>query len=553
MSSTSALGAPEAGHGVANSLTPAPPNVHNNTNTAPQDTNTAPQEVSPVRRTRGLQLAHLWLIVPLAFAWFAAGIDYIEPYDFWWNVKSGQIMAQTGRFLATDVLAWTPVREPYYNPQWGSQLLFYWLYALSPYLLLTVRAVIITATCALVLKLGAWKSGSLRAATVAALIAYLASWTNYGMRPQLLAILPFVAFYFLLERKDAYPKWLPMLVPIMLFWVNVHGSFFLGVALLGIYAAGTLLERIGSAQGRKWLLSRPALWQAGWFTAAALTSLANPYFTGIFNYFFVATNDPIARSLNIEWQSPTLSDGTGMLFFASLLLFVGAIYASRRRLRPTEILLILAFGYLSLTSLRNVMWWNWITAPIMAANLATIAANRKARQSQHGAMPIADPQPAARNPAGLPVLNTVIAVMLVGGALLFTPLWRRANPLVPTPAKVALAADTPTQMAAYLKTSNVPGPVFNYMEWGGYLENELYPQYRMFIDGRFEARQVQVWQDYLSVSRGRADWQRTLDRYGVRTLILSKAFHKDLIPFVLTSPAWQKVHEDGTGMVFVRR
>lgn len=513
-----------------------------------------PPTAEEATRTKGVQLKHIWPIVPLAFAWFAAGIDYIEPYDFWWNVKSGQIMAQTGHFLSTDVLAWTPVREPYYNPQWGSQLLFYWLYALSPYLLLTVRALIITATVGLVLKLGAWKSGSLRAATVATLAAFLASWTNYGIRPQLFAIVPFVAFYSLLERKDASPKWLPLLVPIMLFWVNVHGSFFLGIAMLGIYAASTLLEKVGSVGGRKWLTSRFALWQGIWFAVAALSTFANPYFTGIYNYFFVATNDPIARTLNVEWQSPTLYEGTGLLFFANLLLFAGAIYMSRRRLRPTEILLILAFGYLSLTSLRNVMWWNWITAPIMAANLAGAGGWGLGARSHTGAGNN-EPAPGLQPPAPrkeLPALNTTLAAMLVGGALLFTPLWRQANPLVPTPAKVALAADTPVQMAAYLKTGNVPAPVFNYMEWGGYLENELYPQYRMFIDGRFEARQVQVWYDYLSISRGRADWQQTLDRYGVRTLILSKAFHKDLIPFVLTSPTWRKVHDDKTGMVFVR-
>ena len=82
---------------------------------------------------------HLWAILPFAIAWFAASIDMIEPFDFWWNVKSGQIMMQTGQFLGTDVLVWSPVREPYSNPQWGSQLLFYWFYAISPYLMLTMR------------------------------------------------------------------------------------------------------------------------------------------------------------------------------------------------------------------------------------------------------------------------------------------------------------------------------------------------------------------------------------------------------------------------------
>ena len=60
--------------------------------------------------TRGLRLRHLWAIVPFAVAWFAASIDYIEPFDFWWTVKSGQIMTQTSAFLGTDVLVWSPLR-----------------------------------------------------------------------------------------------------------------------------------------------------------------------------------------------------------------------------------------------------------------------------------------------------------------------------------------------------------------------------------------------------------------------------------------------------------
>jgi hypothetical protein len=498
-------------------------------------------------------------------AWFAASIDYIEPFDFWWNVKIGQIMTQTGAFLGTDALVWSPVRQPYSNPQWGSQLLFYWVYALSPFLLLTLRAIIITGTVGLLLRLCKWRSGSMRAASVATLVAYLTAWTNYGMRPQLFAFLPFVGFLFILERKDAHPKWLPLLVPIMLFWVNVHGSFFLGVALMGIYALGTIIEKGISLEGRQWLRSRAAMWQAGWIVATLLVTLANPYFLSIYRYFFIATNDPIARSLNMEWQAPTLYDGTGQIFFAQLLILAASFYFAKRRLRPTEVLLILAFGYLSLISLRNVMWWGWITAPMMAVNLAAagrlFAESRKQKAEGNAEAAEAEstqnPQSAIPNPKReLASLNWVIAGLLLGGALIFTPLWRGANPLLPAPARVALSASTPSKLAAFLKGGSVQEPIFNYMEWGGYLEWELYDHQsgkgRMFIDGRFEAREVAVWKDYLSVSRGRADWQDTLDKYGVRTLVLNKEFHTDLLPFVAKSPVWKKVYEDKAGVVYAR-
>lgn len=494
--------------------------------------------------THRLKLAHLWAIVPLVVAWFAESIDYIEPFDFWWNLKSGQIMMQTGHFLGTDILVWSPVREPYYNPQWLSQLLFYWIYNASPYLMLTARALIITASVGLILWICGWRAKSLRVAGLATLITFFTAWTNYGVRPQLFAFLPFLGFLLILERKDTHPQWLPLLVPLMLFWVNSHGSFLLGGALVTIYAVGSCLEKIGSREGREWLRSRAAIWQLFWFAATGLATLLNPYFLDIYRYFSIATNDPIARAANIEWQPPTLSNGTGQLFFAQVVIFLASLYFSRRRLRATELLLIAAFGYLALTSLRNVMWWGWVTAPMLAANFAAISARRSKFRAQSSA-------PTAQR-IEAPALNWLIVVLLAGGALAVTPLWRQASPLVPPDAKPALSETTPTKVADFLANSNLPGPLFNYLEWGGYLEWELYPRYRMFVDGRFEARQVQVWLDYLSVSHGRADWQQTLDRYGIRTLVLNKEFHKDLIPFVSTSSAWHKVYEDKTAVVFTR-
>jgi hypothetical protein len=150
------------------------------------------------------------------------------------------------------------------------------------------------------------------------------------------------------------------------------------------------------------------------------------------------------------------------------------------------------------------------------------------------------------------VANWVLAVLLVGSALAATPLWRQGNPLVPTGGDQALADNTPIKLADFVKSTHPPAPLFNYMEWGGYLEHELYPQYQMFIDGRFEARRIQVWRDYLSTSRARADWQKIFDSYHVNTLILNKEFHTDLIRIVQASSTWHRVYEDSMGIVFVR-
>ena len=337
-----------------------------------------------------------------------------------------------GAFPGVGRVGLEPVRLPYSNPQWGSQLIFYWLYNASPYILLTVRALIVTGALGLIVWLCYWRTRSIRIASIVGIIAYFTTVTNNGMRPQLLAFIPFVAYLFILERKDAYSKWLPLLTPIMIFWVNVHGSFFIGVALMGVYSLGTILERLGTDEGRRWLISKQSAWQAACILAATLATLVNPYVAGIYKYFFIATNDPIARALNIEWQPPTIYNGTGILFTANLFILLCSLYLSKRRMRPTEILLLLAFGYLSITSLRNVIWWSWVTAPIMASNFAAIAANRVQRRAELAAAnndqpENVDPEVKRRE---LSSLNWAIATLLIVGPLVMTPLWRPANPLV---------------------------------------------------------------------------------------------------------------------------
>ncbi len=454
------------------------------------------------------------------------------------------------------------MREPYSNPQWGSQVLFYLIYNLSPLLMLTARTAIITATYG-VLYVVAWRaSGSRPAAAVATLLAYFTGFTNYGMRPQLFAFLPFIGFVWALERcfgagygrqpehtnpqpPTPNPRALWLLPPLMIVWVNVHGSFFLGLILIGAYVGGWVLTGLRTVEGRRALRSRASVGWALPLLVTGLATLVNPYLWNIYSYVAVATGDPTARALNIEWQPPTLYNGTGILFYANLAIFLLVLLVSRRVPRLTEVLLWLAFGGLALLSIRNVIWWGWVSAPSVALGLVALGARLR---------PASAPDAPPADSREIPALNWLLAGGLIVAALGATPLWR-------SPA-TALDKTTPTAVARFLAdgtggtpgTSDPPpGPLFNYMEWGGYLEWVLYPQQKLFIDGRFEARQPQVWTDYLAISRGAATWHERLATYGVRTLVLNKAFHADLIPLVRADPQWQAVYEDSQALVFTRR
>ncbi len=504
-----------------------------------------------------LHRRHLWPIAALALIWIFQSFATIEPFDFWWNTASGRWMVEHGRFLADDVLVYSPVRLPYSNPQWGAQLLFYGLFTAAPGLLLLARVAIMTATYGLLYAVCYRRSGSWGWAAVATLVAYISGFTNYGMRPQLFAFLPFVAYLWLLDRKDSHPHALWWLTPLMILWVNVHGSYFLGWGLLGLYGLGTLLTRGGDAAGRDWLRRQWARRELLPMALAALAAFVNPYGPGIIRYFFIATNDATARNLNIEWQPPTLYNGTGILFFANVGLFFALLLASRRAVGWIEGLLLGAFGFLALLSLRNCLWWNWVTAPGVALSGALLIQRVRALlpvavpiRELAAAPPDAAPTIGVRAPADIPILNWGIAAFLIGIGLAVAPIWR-------TPHQ-ALAPTTPTSVARWLAGRPPHGPLFNYMEWGGYLEWVLFPRQQLFIDGRFEAREPQVWDDYLAISKGAPDWQARLDKYGIQTLVLNRSFDNALIPLVGASSRWAAVYpaqpaDDPTAVVFFAR
>jgi hypothetical protein len=62
-----------------------------------------------------------------------------------------------------------------------------------------------------------------------------------------------------------------------------------------------------------------------------------------------------------------------------------------------------------------------------------------------------------------------------------------------------------------------------------------------------------VWSDYLRVTNGRSGWERTLDRYGVGTVIIDKQEQRPLLSLLQRNTDWQNVYEDDQGAIFVLR
>jgi len=113
-----------------------------------------------------------------------------------------------------------------------------------------------------------------------------------------------------------------------------------------------------------------------------------------------------------------------------------------------------------------------------------------------------------------------------------------------------LEESLPVNAAAFIRENKLPGPLFNSYNWGGYLIWRLYPQYPVFVDGRTDLYDDEFLRRYLRVALAKGDWQETLDRYRVNTILIER--DSLLANLLEKTTGWVPVYADKMAVVFVR-
>jgi len=295
-------------------------------------------------------LPGVWTVVVLAGIFFVVSKGTIAPNDFWWHMRAGQVILQERAIPTTDLFSYTRFGQPWVYQSWLTELWFYLLYRAGGLeLLLLVKACVITASYVLVLCASLMSGGwGWRRAALAVLMAGALGVTNTDLRPQVMTF-PLLAWTLwcvvLEEREPARGAVLWSLPPLFVLWVNSHGGFIFGLALLAASCAGRLLE---------WLLKRASfprrLLIVSLLCVAAV--FISPMGLGVVDYVLGFVRHPITSRLNQEFMPPTIRDLTGQLFFGLLAVFVVVVIASRYRPRAAEALRLLVFAALALSASR---------------------------------------------------------------------------------------------------------------------------------------------------------------------------------------------------------
>lgn len=464
-------------------------------------------------------------------------VSPIGDLDLWWLLRTGRYMVETRSFPTTDPFSATTQGAPWVNHAWGFELLLYGLYRLGGTTgLILLQALFAVATFGLLYRF--LRRDGVGRPWALALIALGAMATRgfWSPRPQLVTYLFLALFWGILrEHREGRRNRLAWLPPLTVVWVNLHGGFILGPALIGLCLAADLVERAfpGADQapdGRR--LGRLALAGVGSIAAA----LVNPFHYRAILFPFQVLGDRVARDFIAEWASPPFQHAQVLLIEGLLFLTLLLLLRTPRPVRWGDLATLVVFTHFALQAVRNIPLLVILLIPILGRLLA---------ESAPGWMPALI--------AVLDWMRERLVVAVAAAAVVPLVAWwslplRGFEEFVP---RFGVADVFPAGAVEYLKRERPPGPLFNDYGWGGYLIWRLYPDYRVSIDGRVALYGGTRLAEYVEIVDAHPGWRRALDRLGDGLILIRP--RSPLVILLRALPEWEVLHEDRVAILFGRR
>ncbi len=494
-------------------------------------------------RTR-LARAVPWLL--LAGLATAFSLQTIRSFDYWWHLRTGALIAETGSVPRFDPYTYTVPGARWIDIHWLHQLGLHGLFQLGGHgAVVWGKAVLMLGLVALLASIGTRRERPYLTCAFLGLML-LITCDRIMPRPELPTFLCLAAILALLDRfQRRGDAWVYGIVGVQLIWVNLHGLFALGIAVCGIYLAAEVLRPIlyPDQSLRRDRIQRLAAVVA----LSVLASFANPNFIegalyplqqlgmigpvderGTFGSIVAELIPPVGG------EQPLNSVALGFVAVLALASFLG-MALNWRRLQGSDVLMWVAFLYLALGAKRNLALFALVAAPIAVRNWNEILDRRPLPPRL---------RTAAAAATGLFLFATTLDVARgeffsrIGAHRQF--------------GFGVMEVFFPTQQAEWIAEQRPPGPIAHHMADGGYLIWRLWPDYKVMTDGRLE---VYGSEKFIELQGGVPERFRMLDKeyhFGVVLVHYSLIASDAILRWLYFNSNWVLVQVDEVAALFVR-
>ena len=305
------------------------------------------------------------------------------------------------------------------------------------------------------------------------------------------------------------------LLPIFWVWVNSHGSFVLGGALVATVAVGAAIDE----RGVPWMQLR-AVVMTGLGTVAAVV---NPLQWRLLWFPFHLMSRREALDRVSEWASPSFHSPIEMVFLAVLPI---ALLAARRGAPWRDLLPSLVFVVGALMAIRNVGLAVVVVVVLLGPRLADLGGTIDGRQSGPGVRWLAR--------------GAVVGLVVAGIG-------------VATARPAVVVDDYPVDLVDWLDDRDLVADDQVRLGQRDYVGNYLTYRYgaeaRVFMDDRFDFHPIDVIADHNTLLLG-GDIDDALGRQGFDVVLWQT--DGPLERHLRREPQWEIVVEDGDWFIACR-
>ncbi len=277
-----------------------------------------------------------------------------------------------------------------------------------------------------------------------------------------------------------------------------------------------------------------------------LAALLNPHGLSIFSFpFKLIGQEDIVGNIQ-EWASPNFHNEK--LFEAMLLGVLAILVLLRKGPDLIEGVVLVMMAHLALSSLRFIPMFAIIVAPIAAGKLGEVP-GRFIMHPGYGPLERIRARLSALSDMELSLRGHIMPVAAVAAAvaIALNGGYVRGSRIM----DYRFSAERfPVKAFEYAASKGIKGRMFNSDGWGGYILYKGYPEYRVFIDGRFETYGPKMMKEYLTVSKAQVGCMDILDKYKVDWVIFDSGSQ---LCRLLEAKGWEKVYSDSTAEILLRR
>lgn len=457
--------------------------------------------------------------------------------DLWSRLAVGKMFFENGHILKQDIFSYTKNNPVWYDHEWGSSVVFYFIVNhFGDAGIYALKIIIFFLTVYLVSKTISLKKDNTPYNILYYLMIIFGLFLGYAsvVRCQIFTFFFFALFLYLLEKVRLGSNKLLFLFPfLMIIWTNLHGGFMVGLCTLGLYTLGEFLNK------------KPAKNYLTTFAASCLVTLINPYGIGFLKYMLKAATMP--RPYIVEWGPTDLLGPWNELFYYKLLLVLTVLvlgYAffnlvktqEKSNIWPsidkTKLLMILFTAYISLSHIKHQPFFMIAAGIFVYHDFYNFINTLSSRLFKFKI-----PQKVVWVKESL----IYLIIIFIGSIITLGSHYEIA----------VLPTKYPVGSVQFIKDNNLKGNVLTLFNWGSYTTWNLYPDCKIAVDGRYE----EVYPDDVVEETGafiyvtKKNWYDFVNDYPTDIIILSKDFPS--YGLLKQRKEWTEVYNDISSAVFL--